>query len=87
MSCCIVVGNQWTAIVPLVQILVIGGYLRSLLALGGSLFEASGHTQLDFRMQVPRFAVIALLIWPACAYYGLTGVGARAPSDSSCGRW
>lgn len=71
-----VVGPSWEPIIPLVQILVIGGFLRSFLSLAGPLFQAVGRTDLDFKMNVPRTVVIVGLIWPACALYGLAGASA-----------
>jgi lipopolysaccharide exporter len=68
-----IVGTKWQPIVPLVHILVLGGFIRSFMALAGPLFQAAGRSDLDFRMNLPRFFVIVLFIWPACAFFGLDG--------------
>jgi O-antigen/teichoic acid export membrane protein len=69
-----IVGDKWQPIIPLVRILVLAGLLRAFAASGGAVFQALGRPELDFRMQVPRFMVIVLGIYPAAALYGLSGV-------------
>jgi O-antigen/teichoic acid export membrane protein len=68
-----VIGDDWLPIVPLVRILVIAGFVRSFQAIAGALFQATGRPDLDFKMNFPRFLFTVLLIWPACAYFGLAG--------------
>ena len=68
-----VIGPQWQPIVPLIQILVIAGMVRSFQALGGALFQACGNPGLDFKMNLPRAAVLLLTIWPLTAHFGLAG--------------
>lgn len=69
-----VIGDKWSGIVPLVRVLIIAGLARAFAATGGALFQAMGRPELDFRMQVPRFVVLVLLLWPAAAQWGVTGV-------------
>ncbi len=68
------VGEKWRAVVPLVRILVIAGWLRSFAALAGPLFQALKRPDLDLKMNLPRFIITATLIWPAIAWWGLEGV-------------
>jgi len=69
-----VVGDKWIPVIPLVRILVIAGWIRSFAALAGPLFQGANRPDLDFKMNLPRFLIAVLLIWPACAYGGLEGV-------------
>lgn len=68
-----VVGEKWQAIIPLVQILVAAGFIRSIAALAAALFQGTGRPHLDFYMNLPRFVLLLALIWPACAFWGLKG--------------
>ncbi|MBX3184825.1 MAG: lipopolysaccharide biosynthesis protein [Polyangiaceae bacterium] len=68
-----VVGGKWEPVIPLVRILVIAGWVRSFAALAGPLFQGANRPDLDFKMNLPRFLIAVLLIWPACAYGGLKG--------------
>jgi lipopolysaccharide exporter len=68
-----VVGPRWSTAIPLIQILVIAGFVRSFQALAGPMFQAVARTDLDFRLNLPRFFVVVLGIWPACAYWGIEG--------------
>ena len=69
-----IIGPKWEPVIPIVQLLVLGGLIRSFLALAGPVFQAVGRTELDFRMQLPRVFVIVVLVWPACSVGGLLGV-------------
>ncbi len=68
-----VIGAKWEPIIPLVRILVISAFLRSIAALGGALFQACDRPDLDFKMNVPRFLAIVLLIYPFTAEWQLVG--------------
>jgi O-antigen/teichoic acid export membrane protein len=68
-----VLGPQWRPAIALVPVLLAAGFVRSLAALGGSLFHAVGRPDLDFKMNLPRLLLLALLIWPACRLAGLQG--------------
>ena len=68
-----VIGAKWQAIVPLVRILVIAGFVRSFAAIAGALFQALGRPDLDLKMNLPRFIATIAFIWPACALWGLAG--------------
>jgi O-antigen/teichoic acid export membrane protein len=69
-----VLGKQWTRAIPLIQILVVSGLIRSFAALAGPVFHALGRTDLDFKMNLPRFVCTVLGLWPAAHWFGLEGV-------------
>lgn len=68
-----VIGSKWQAIVPLVRILALSGFVRSIAALAGPVFQATGRPDLDFKMNLPRFFCTVGLIWPFTAKWGLEG--------------
>ena len=68
-----VVGDKWAPIIPLVEILVLSAFVRSFAALGGALFQACNRPDLDFKMNVPRFVALVVLLWPFTAAWGLEG--------------
>lgn len=68
-----VVGPRWSSAIPLIRILVIAGFVRSFQALAGPIFQAVGRTDLDFKLNLPRFFAVVLGIWPACAFWGVEG--------------
>ena len=69
-----VLSDTWQAIIPMVEVLVVSAFLRAFLALAGPLFRACGHPELDFRMNVGRFFIVALGLWPAAHFGGILGV-------------
>jgi len=69
-----VLGDKWRAAIPLIQIIVVSGFVRGVTALGGPLFQATGRPDLDFKMNFPRFLITVLGLWPAAAWLGLPGV-------------
>ncbi|HEX6764108.1 MAG TPA: lipopolysaccharide biosynthesis protein, partial [Polyangiaceae bacterium] len=69
-----VFGEKWSSAIPLIRILVVSGFVRSFQALAGPIFHATGRTDLDFKMNFPRFLVTVLGLWPAAHFFGLEGV-------------
>jgi O-antigen/teichoic acid export membrane protein len=69
-----VLGAKWLPAVPLIRILVVAGLFRSLTATGGPLFHALGRADLDFKMNLPRFLVTMIGLWPAAHWLGIEGV-------------
>ncbi len=69
-----VLGAKWAPTIPLIRILVISGFIRSIAALAGPLFQGTGRPDLDFKMNTPRFLCVVLLIYPAAKHWGLEGV-------------
>jgi lipopolysaccharide exporter len=68
-----VLGLAWRPIIPLVKILVVAGFIRSIAALATGVFHGAGRPHLDFWMNLPRFILLVGLIVPACALFGLEG--------------
>lgn len=68
-----VFGMKWAPVIPVVRILVLSGFVRSIIATGGPLYQAVGRPDLDFKMNMPRFIVLVALIWPLSARWGLEG--------------
>ncbi|WP_132057804.1 lipopolysaccharide biosynthesis protein [Halorussus amylolyticus] len=69
----VVLGEQWTPMIPALQILVIGGFVRTVAQTGRSLFRGCGVPRWDFWMNVVRLAVILLTIWPLTQEFGIEG--------------
>ena len=69
-----VLGEKWTRAIPLIRILSVAGLVRAFAALAGPLFHAVGRTDLDFKMNLPRFFCTVLGLWPAAHWFGLEGV-------------
>lgn len=81
-----VISAKWEPIVVLVRILVISAFIRSIAALGGALFQAVGRPDLDFKMNLARFFVIMIGIYPVAKFYGLEGIcWLIVAALSSCG--
>lgn len=68
-----VIGPKWAPIIPLVSILLLSAFVRSVVAIGGALFQACGRPDLDFKMNVPRFLSVVFLVYPFTAAWGLIG--------------
>jgi O-antigen/teichoic acid export membrane protein len=70
----VVLGSTWTPIVPTLRILVVAMLLRSLVDLGGVLFNAVGEPRFAYRLQAVRVATMALAIYPLGQLLGVQGV-------------
>lgn len=69
-----VLGAHWRGVTPLVPLLALAGLMRSVAGTGGALYQALGRPELEFRQNLPRFLIMAVLGWPAATYLGLRGV-------------
>lgn len=69
-----VLGNQWVPMIPLIQVLAIAGGLRAFAANAGAVFRAIGRPDYDVKLQAFKTITIALAIFPAAEYFGVTGV-------------
>jgi O-antigen/teichoic acid export membrane protein len=69
-----VLGNQWVPMIPLIQVLAIAGGLRAFAANAGAVFKAVGRPDYDVKLQAFKTITIALAIFPAAEYFGVTGV-------------
>lgn len=68
-------GEQWLAIVPLLQLLAVGGSLQALLDVARPMFEAVGRPDLQVKFQGAE-AILSVVLIPALTLYGgLQGAG------------
>jgi lipopolysaccharide exporter len=70
----IFLGEKWMQIVPIIQILVFAGLVRSIAATAGYVFYAIGKSKFDTILQIIRLIVLALAIYPLSQKYGILGV-------------
>jgi PST family polysaccharide transporter/lipopolysaccharide exporter len=68
-----VLGPDWTPMILTMQILAIYGLMHALTRNFGELWKALGRPDLIFKVGVLRITLIALLIWPATALWGIEG--------------
>jgi O-antigen/teichoic acid export membrane protein len=59
--------------VPIMQILVFAGLVRSLAATTGPIFYAVGQPQIETKWQAFRLIILATLIYPLTVRFGLIG--------------
>lgn len=69
----IFLGHQWMLMVPAMQVLACEGLVRSIAATTGPLFYAAGMPTVDTRWQLIRLLVMAALIYPCTAEWGIVG--------------
>lgn len=69
----ICLGNKWRAIIPLIQILVFAGLLRSLAATSGTIFHGLGKPKIDTYCQIIRLFILIILIYPFTLQWGIYG--------------
>jgi len=66
-------GAKWLPVVAAMQILVIAGAIRSLIASACSIFRATGKPKTETIWQIIRLSVIIILIYPLTVKYGISG--------------
>jgi O-antigen/teichoic acid export membrane protein len=66
-------GDDWLAAAPALRLLAIAGFLRSIVTVGGQVFQAAGHPRFDARMNGVRLAVLAVAVIPAIDRWGIEG--------------
>lgn len=69
----LVMGNQWMPMVPVMQILVVAGLLRSVAGTTGPVFLAVGEPQIETSWNTIRLIILAVLIYPLTARWGIWG--------------
>ncbi|MCM8813522.1 MAG: lipopolysaccharide biosynthesis protein [Candidatus Omnitrophica bacterium] len=67
-------GEQWLPIVPVVKILIVAGFIRSIQAIVGPLFQAIGRPKIDTWCQFVRFLSLALLLFPLGSRLNIPGI-------------
>ena len=76
-------GAKWMPMVPAMQILCILGALRSIAAASGPIFLALGRPDIQAKLPAAQLALLAILIYPLTAKWGITGTAASV-SIVSC---
>ncbi len=66
-------GEKWSSIIPVMQILVIAGAVRSIAATTGPVFTAIGKPRIDTAWQLLRFTVLFGLVFPLSLMWGIEG--------------
>jgi lipopolysaccharide exporter len=67
-------GTKWIEIVPIVQVLIIGGFLRIFVSLIDSVFCAVGQPKFSSYIQSFRFFVFILAAAPLGYFFGIFGI-------------
>jgi len=70
----IFLGTKWLPMVPAMQILVLAGLVRSIVATTGPVFVAVGKPKIETRWQIVRFSVLIVLIYPFTIKWGMLGM-------------
>lgn len=68
-----VLGDKWAPMLPAFEVLLIWGLIRSILATTGPLFRGSGKPQVQTKLQFFQLVLLAGLIYPLTARWGITG--------------
>jgi len=69
----IFLGEKWMPMVPAMQVLVLAGLIRSIAATSGPVFKAVGKMQVDTELQIVRFIVLAVSIYPLTVHWEILG--------------
>ena len=69
----LLLGPKWEPMVPAMQLLVFWGLMRSVGAPIGSLLQASGRLRVHTRLQLTKFLLLAICIYPMTKAWGMTG--------------
>jgi O-antigen/teichoic acid export membrane protein len=69
----IFLGEQWLSAVPSLRILAVAGLIRSIVTIGGRVFQAAGQPRYDFAMNLVRLIVLAVTIYPFVSRWGIGG--------------
>ena len=69
----IFLGEKWMYMVPAMQVLVLAGLVRSIMATTGPIFRAVGKPEIETKWQIVRLSVLAALIYPLTIKYGILG--------------
>jgi len=68
-------GNQWGAAIPIVQVLVVYGVLRTLFGNFPPLFLSVGNQNYAAQMTLARLIGLAIFIIPLVTHFGMIGAG------------
>ena len=78
---CLFLGTKWLPMVPALQILALAGLLRAIGVVAGSVILATGKPALDTRVQLLRFIVLAIAIYPLTKHWGILGTSVAVLSS------
>jgi len=70
----IFLGEKWMPMVPVMQVLVLFGIIRSIAATVGPLFQGLGKPQFNTKLQFAQLILLSILIYPFYVRWGLLGV-------------
>jgi len=70
----IFLGDKWLPIVPVLNILVVAGVTRALIAAGGALFQGKGIPNINLRLNTIRLFTMAITIYPLTLIFNINGV-------------
>lgn len=80
----VVLGQNWLPIVPALQILAVWGLIRSVNPIFGKLFEAVGRPDINTKINGARLILLAAVIFPATARYGMEGTAVAVTTTAAC---
>jgi PST family polysaccharide transporter/lipopolysaccharide exporter len=69
-------GPEWTAMIVPMQILAVYGFLRALGQTFGPIWKALDRPDIITKLSAIRVVLIAVLIWPVTARFGIVGTAA-----------
>jgi len=69
----VVLEPKWEPMIPILRILTVSGFFRSILSTGGPLINAVGMPKINFKINLLRSAILAGTIYPLTRFYGLSG--------------
>jgi len=69
----IIFGETWLPLLPALNVLLLYGIMRPVTSVGAALFDATGKPQIVLAMGLTRLAILAALIWPLTARWGIVG--------------
>ncbi len=78
----ILLGPQWLPMVPALQVLAVAGAARAVSSVATIMFEGSGSPGITTRLELIRLALMASLLYPLIAEYGLVGAAIATIASS-----
>jgi len=83
----IFLSTKWILIVPVMQILVFWGLIRSVGATTGPLIQASGEPKTLFKYELFQLIFLVVLIYPLGKSFGISGVALSVVAASLIGNF
>lgn len=69
-----VLGEKWKPIIPLIMILIFRAMINTMRATLGPVTKAIGHPEIETKVTFIQVLVLAVGIYPAAKFFGITGV-------------